>query len=132
MGSPTVSHGLLRQLFCTCDMSANRLRGYVIKLIVIPGPPLMLCEICAAPAIPSASHAGYSGSALPVIPPSVPVRPQRRYRCCLSIVWCQCPKWAPGTAGMEDARNAARGLVPAALGVSRHAMLEGGCCDGRI
>ena len=43
---------LLRQIFCTCDMSANRLRGYVIKLIVIPGPPLMLCEIFAAPAIP--------------------------------------------------------------------------------
>ena len=107
-GSPTVSDRFLRQIFCTCDMSAKRLRGYFIKLIVIPGPPLMLCEICAAPAIPSASHAGYSGSALPVILPSVPVRPQRRYRCCLSIVWCQCPKWAPGAAGLEYAQRRTR------------------------
>jgi hypothetical protein len=54
---PTCHRGLtidrlLRQIFCTCDVSANRLRGYFIKLIVIPGPPLMLCEIFAAPAIP--------------------------------------------------------------------------------
>ena len=89
-------------------MSAHRLRGDVLKLIVIQGPPLMLGEICTAPAMPSASHAGHSGSALPVIPLSVPVRPQRRYRCCLSIVWCKCPKWAAGAAGMEYARNAAR------------------------
>jgi hypothetical protein len=37
-----------------------------------------------------------------------------------------------GLLGMEDARTAARGLVPAARGVFRCAVLERGCRDGRI
>jgi hypothetical protein len=37
-----------------------------------------------------------------------------------------------GMLGMGDALTAERDLVPAALGVSRRFMLEGGCRNGRI
>jgi hypothetical protein len=37
-----------------------------------------------------------------------------------------------GMLSMAGARTAVRGLIPAALRVSRRTVLEGGCRDGRI